>query len=120
MFYQVLTAMKEDWKESVASESYISIMTNVADVASRYANIMITVNGFTAFFLTVGEYLSQYMNNAKEEGEHPRELPIKMEFPFDITGTPIFELILVGQFVYEFILASLVGMMNALLVTMVS
>lgn len=112
--------MDRDWKECVIKDSYESTMMSVAELSSRCSNVMISINALAAFFLSIGEHLLQSMGNVSGVDNNSRELPIKMEFPFDVSETPIFECFLVGQFFYELVLASIVGIMNALLVSLVS
>lgn len=113
--------MDQDWKECVINDSYKSTMMSMAELSSRCSNVMISINALAAFFLSIGEYLLQSsMGNVSGVDNNSRELPIKMEFPFDVSESPTFEFFLVGQFFYELVLASIVGMMNALLVSLVS
>jgi hypothetical protein len=112
--------MNRDWKDCVINDSYTSTMMSVADLSHRCTNVMISINALAAFFLSIGEHLLQSMNDADRVDNYSRELPIKMEFPFDVSKSPVFECLLVGQFLYELLLASVVGMVNALLVSFVS
>jgi len=112
--------MDQDWKECVINNSYESTMMSMADLSHRCTNAMISINALAAFFLSIGEHLLQSMGDLNGSDNNSRELPIKMEFPFDVSESPIFECFLYGQFFYELLLASIVGMMNALLVSLVS
>ncbi|KAL0111081.1 hypothetical protein PUN28_012802 [Cardiocondyla obscurior] len=111
--------MDQDWKECVINDSYESAMMAVADLSRRCSNVMISINALAAFFLSIGEHMLQSMGNVDGVDNNSRELPIKMEFPFDVSESPIFECFLFGQFFYELVLASIVGMMNALLVSLI-
>ncbi|EFN78840.1 Putative odorant receptor 13a [Harpegnathos saltator] len=42
-----------------------------------------------------------------------------MEFPFEVSKSPIFECFLIGQFLYDMVIACIVGMGNSLLVSLV-
>ncbi|KYQ60523.1 Putative odorant receptor 13a [Trachymyrmex zeteki] len=99
--------------------SYESTMISVADLSHRCTNVMISINALAAFFLSIGEHLLQSMGDINGVDNNSRELPIKMEFPFDVSESPIFECFLIGQFLYELVLASIVGMVNALLVSLI-
>ncbi|XP_011862403.1 PREDICTED: odorant receptor 82a-like isoform X2 [Vollenhovia emeryi] len=118
-FYYIVKTMDRDWKECVINDSYQSTMMSVADLSRRCTNVMISINALAAFFLSIGEHLLQSMGNAAKVDNYSRELPIKMEFPFDVSESPTFECFLIGQFFYELVLASIVGMMNALLVSLI-
>lgn len=112
--------MDRDWTECVISDSYLSIMMNIADLSHRCSNVMISINALAAFFLSIGEHMLQSIGNTNSIDNSSRELPIKMEFPFEVSESPIFECFLIGQFLYELLTASVVGMVNALLVSLVS
>lgn len=111
--------MDKDWKDCIVNGSYMSTMMTMADLSRRFSNIVFTVNGIGAFFLSIGEHLLQSMNDANRINNSSRELPLKMEFPFDVSESPIFECFLIGQFIYDLIIAFVVGLMDALLVTLV-
>lgn len=112
--------MDRDGRECDINDSYASMMINVADVSRRCSSVMISINALAAFFLSIGEHLLHSLNDVNRVDNNSRELPIKMEFPFDVSESPIFECFLIGQFLYELLLASIVGMVNALLVSLVS
>jgi len=104
------------------NDSYMTTMTSMADIARHFANIVLTINFSVAFFLSIGDYFLQTSNTNQSDNStetSPRELPIKMELPFDISKSPIFECFLIGEFFYEAVVACLVAMVNVLLVTLV-
>lgn len=111
--------MDKDWRDCLVNDSYVSIMTTMADLSRRFSNIVFTVNGVGAFLLSIGEHLIQSMNYANRIDNTSRELPLKMEFPFEVSESPIFECFLIGQFIYDLSIAFVVALMNALLVTLV-
>ncbi|KAM0736511.1 Odorant receptor 13a [Formica fusca] len=118
-FYFILAAMDRDGKECGVNDSYASTMISVADLSRRCSSVMISINALAAFFLSIGEHMLQSLNDANRVDNNSRVLPIKMEFPFDVSKSPIFECFLIGQFLYELLLASIVGMVNALLVSLI-
>lgn len=118
--YYIVKAIDQDWSECVINDSYRSTMTSMADMSNRFANIMFSLYAFSSFFLSIGEHLLQSMDDVNEFGNISRELPIKMEFPFDISKSPIFECFLFAQFLYDMVIAFVVGLINALLVALVS
>lgn len=119
-FSYILTAMSRDWRDDIVNDSYTSTMMSVADLSHRCTTVMISINALAAFFLSIGEHMLHSMNDADRVNNVSRELPIKMELPFDVSKSPLFECLLMGQFLYELLLASVVGMVNALLVSFVS
>ncbi|XP_072750036.1 odorant receptor 82a-like isoform X2 [Anoplolepis gracilipes] len=119
IFYHIVKDMDRDWKDCVVNGSYMSTMMAMADLSRRFSNVVFTINGIGAFFLSIGEHFLQSMNDANRIANSSRELPLKMEFPFEVSESPIFECFLIGQFIYDFIIAFVVGLMNALLVTLI-
>ncbi|KAL0133973.1 hypothetical protein PUN28_001118 [Cardiocondyla obscurior] len=118
IFHYIVKAMNQDWSECVINDPYRTTMTNMADIARRFANVMFSFYAFSAFFLSIGEHLLQSMDDASQLNRS-RELPIKMEFPFDVSRSPIFECFLIGQFLYDLVIAFVCGLLNALLVALV-
>ncbi|XP_071568995.1 odorant receptor 82a-like [Temnothorax nylanderi] len=94
-------------------------MMSMADLSRRFANIMFSMYAFSAFSLSIGEHLLQSRDDVNQFGNSSRELPIKMEFPFDVSKSPIFECFLIGQFVYDTVIAFVVSLINALLVALI-
>ncbi|KAL6429665.1 hypothetical protein ACFW04_007530 [Cataglyphis niger] len=119
IFYRIVKDMDKDWRDCIVNDSYVSIMTTMADLSRRFSNIVFTINGVGAFLLSIGEHLLQSMNDANRVDNSSRELPLKMEFPFEVSESPIFECFLIGQFIYDLSIAFVVALMNALLVTLI-
>lgn len=119
IFYYIVKEIDQDWSECVINDSYKSTMISMADLSRRFANTVFSIYAFSAFFLSVGEHLLQ-SDDINQFGNNSRELPIKMEFPFDVSKSPIFECFLIGQFLYDLVIAFVVGLINALLVALVS
>lgn len=107
--------MDTDWSDCGVNGPYESIMMTVRSLSRYYSIVLIGIHAVTGFFLSVAAYVFRAMSS-----ENFRELPVKMEFNFEATKSPLFECILIGQFLYELSLASVVGMINALLATLVS
>lgn len=49
-----------------------------------------------------------------------RELFLKMELPFESGTSPIYELVMTTQFLHQITAATVIGVLSALLVTLVS
>ncbi|XP_039310430.1 odorant receptor 82a-like [Solenopsis invicta] len=116
IFHYIVKMIDQDWNEYIINDLHRSIMTSMAGLSRRFANITFSFYAFSAFFLTIGEHLIQSMDDGNQFSNNSRELPIKMEFPFDVSKSPIFECLLIGQFLYDMVIAFVVGLINALLV----
>ncbi|KAL6254518.1 hypothetical protein P5V15_014571 [Pogonomyrmex californicus] len=119
IFYYIVKIIDQDWSECVINDSYKSTMTGMADLSRRFANTVFSIYAFSSFFLSIGEHFLQSTNDVNQFGNSSRELPIKMEFPFDVSKSPIFECFLIGQFFYDMVIAFVVCLINALLVALV-
>ncbi|XP_011156215.2 odorant receptor 82a [Solenopsis invicta] len=112
IFYNILAAMDRDWRECIINDS--SIMMTVADQSRRCSLVLIGIHVLAGFFLSIGLYIIRMMNSNVS-----RDLPVKMQFPFAALESPIFEFILAGQMFYIMSTASMAGMVNALLASLV-
>ncbi|XP_071644351.1 odorant receptor 13a-like [Temnothorax longispinosus] len=113
IFYNILAAMDRDWNDCVINDH--STMMTVANQSRRCSVVLIGIHIVTGFFLSIGVYAARMMSNSGG----PRAFPVKMELPLMALESPLFECILAGQMFYILSLASVVGMINALLATLI-
>ncbi|TGZ49748.1 Uncharacterized protein DBV15_01340 [Temnothorax longispinosus] len=105
--------MDRDWNDCVINDH--STMMTVANQSRRCSVVLIGIHIVTGFFLSIGVYAARMMSNSGG----PRAFPVKMELPLMALESPLFECILAGQMFYILSLASVVGMINALLATLI-
>ncbi|XP_036141370.1 uncharacterized protein LOC105831971 [Monomorium pharaonis] len=117
--YAILDKMDKDWNDGLAIHSDVSTMIRHANLSRQCSNVMITTNALAVFFYVIGGPIFRSMIQKNDLESSTRELPIKMEFPFKIDNSPIFELVLIAQFFHDLSVACIIGMLNALLVTLV-
>ncbi|XP_011156164.3 odorant receptor 85b isoform X2 [Solenopsis invicta] len=117
--YVILDTMDKDWSDGIAIQSDVSTMIRYANLSRQCSNVMITTNALSVFFYVIGGPILRSMIQKNDRESSTRELPIKMEFPFKIDHSPIFELVLVAQFFHDLSVACIIAMLNALLVTLV-
>lgn len=103
--------MSNDWSEY----SNMYAMINKAILAHRCSKVTIGVYS-TAVLL----YSTASINFRKQTNDSCRELLIKMELPFEFCESPIYEIVECVQFVHLMAVASAIGMLDALMVTLVS
>ncbi|XP_067206878.1 odorant receptor 13a-like isoform X3 [Linepithema humile] len=114
--YVILDTMDKDWSDGIQSD--VSTMIRHANLSRQCSNIMITTNALAVFFYTIGGPILRSIINKSNQETTTRELPIKMEFPFNVDNSPIFELVLVIQLFHDLSVACIIAMLNALLVTL--
>lgn len=117
--YVILNTMDKDWSNGNAVDSEISMMIKHANLSRQLSNMMIMMNASAVFFYTIGGPILRSMIS-KDHKSATRELPLKMEFPFNTDRSPVFELVLVVQLLHDLSVACIIAMLNALLVTLVS
>ncbi|XP_011859582.1 PREDICTED: odorant receptor 82a-like [Vollenhovia emeryi] len=109
IFNDILTAMSNDWHEySDISNMY---MIDKAVLAHRCSKLTIGV-----YFMAVALYSIASINFHNTDS--CRELLIKMELPFVFCESPIYEIVACVQFVDLVAVASAIGMLDALMVTL--
>lgn len=106
--------MVDDWKEREVSDNYT--MTRMAYISRRFSNFIIVSHAMSVFLYATGTLLKQRNDNQTDT----RELILKMELPFAIESTSIYVAVLVTQFVHQTSAASMAGVLNSLLITLVS
>ncbi|XP_070150959.1 uncharacterized protein [Polyergus mexicanus] len=117
IFSNILDAMEDDWNNRT-TDSHVSVMTSKANLAHRCSKAMMTLNSMSAIFYFAGSYLSHRTISA--DGG-PREFPVQMQFPFGrVTDSPIFELILLGCFLHVWETATVIAMLNSLILALVN
>jgi len=106
--------MTEDWKERNIFDEYT--MTRMAFMSRRFSNLIIVTHVTSEILYATGTLLRHKSDNQTDA----RELLVKMELPFEIESTSIYITILVIQFVHQTSTASIAGVINSLLITLVS
>lgn len=111
--------MKKDWSD-ICDKSVSSIMASNADLSRRCSNVLISINATAAICYSMTSLLRRPADFKEELNVSSRVLPIKMEFPFEVDASPLFEFLAVGQVLHVVSIAALVAMMNCLIITLVS
>lgn len=104
----------EDWKQRDVCDKYT--MTRMAYISRRFSNFIIGLYTLSVFLYATGTLLRYRSSNQTDT----RELILKMELPFEIKSTTVHLAVLVTQFIHLTSAASMVGVMNSLLITLVS
>lgn len=111
--------MSRDWNNCGNITFNLRSMTNKAHLAHRCSMLIIGT-----YSIAVVVYISVIMeiNNTVSDkcNEEKHQLFLKMEFPFNYHVSPICEIIMFIQFIQLLSNASVIGMLDALIVTLVS
>ncbi|KAG7207069.1 hypothetical protein KM043_000951 [Ampulex compressa] len=113
----VLASMTKDWRDNGATDSNVRIMQNVVHRCHRCSNIIMGLYSLSVVLYAAGTVLPNLRGGGNARASS-RELPLKIELPFGIGESPIYETILLLEFIHQMGAATIFGMMSALLLTL--
>ncbi|XP_076666637.1 odorant receptor 13a [Andrena cerasifolii] len=119
LFKNILTTMATDWTYSSTGKLDTNTMISKADLSNRCSKLIMCVYTLAVFF-----YSSVFVEIIRESDNtefdmKSREFLIKMEFPFASYNSPMYECILLVQFFQLMAIASAIGMLDALIITLI-
>lgn len=116
LFNDILTSISRDWRNCNSIAYNMRIMTNKANLSHRCSMLTISV-----YFMAVIVYISVIIefNNINVDSVE-KELFLKMQFPFVYEFFPVYEIVMFVQFVQLLSNASVIGILDALVITLVS
>lgn len=121
IFYDILLAMDEDWSDGLDRDrSVLSVMSSNANLSRRCSNVLISINTTAAVCYAATSFTRHSAGFKENLNDSLRVLPLKMQFPFEVNASPLFELLAVAQFLHVVSIAALVAMINCLIITLVS
>ncbi|KMQ97903.1 odorant receptor 47a [Lasius niger] len=115
IFVDILAAMDDDWKNR-ATDLHECVMTDKANLAQRCSNAMISVNAMA----TVLYFIDSHVRRRTISMDGHRGFPIQVQFPFETHETPVFEFVVLGLFFHVLETATVVAILNSLILTLVS
>lgn len=116
-FVKILTMMAEDWRDSADSDVDMRETTCKAKLSSRITNAMVTLHALAIVAYSSGIILADVDINDRANAP---PLLLKVEVPIDIHSQLRYKVLLTAQFVYLLIAGCGAGLVNALLLTLVS
>ncbi|XP_067206885.1 odorant receptor 13a-like isoform X2 [Linepithema humile] len=118
LFNDILTSMSRDWHNCSAIAFNVCTMTNKAILSRRCSMLIIGV-----YCMAVVVYISVIMEFnsivSDELGKEGQQLFLKMKFPFVYEFSPVYEIVMFVQFVQLLGHALVIGMLDALIVTLI-
>lgn len=91
-------------------------MTRMAYISCWSSNLIISSNAMSVLFYAIGTLLKYESDNQTDA----RELLLKMELPFGVENMPVYIAVCATQFIHQTSAASMVGVLNSFLLTLVS
>lgn len=119
IFHDILTMMSQDRSECM-TEWAIYSMSRTTDVSHRFSNLIIGLYSTSVFIYGTGVLVAHPDESDEQLTVPARELFLKMELPFESSASPAYELVMITQFFHQLSAATIVGVLNALIVSLVS
>ncbi|XP_071644016.1 odorant receptor 82a-like isoform X2 [Temnothorax longispinosus] len=120
IFYDILLAMEEHWNNvDIYDKSVSYIMSGNADLSRRCSNVLISINATGTIYYCMTTLARRETEFNEDLNISSKVLPIKMEFPFEVDASPLFELLALVQIFYAVSVGSLNAVINCLLITLV-
>lgn len=113
IFSDVMASIAADWKECRNAGDVACSMSGVANLCHRFSNLIVGLHSTAVLAYCIGVV-------ALRSDPADRELFLKMELPFDSGTSPTYELVMTTQFLHQMTAATVIGVLSALLVTLVS
>lgn len=110
--------MSRDWRDCDAVAYDVRIMTDKANLSHRLSMLIIGM-----YSMAVAVYVSviiEFNIDSNKSGQGESQLFLKMELPFVYDFFPMHEIVMFVQFIQLLSNASVIGMLDALIVTLVS
>lgn len=111
--------MSQDWRDCGAVAFNVRTMMDKAHLSRRCSMLIITV-----YSMAVAVYVSVIVEfnriHSDDLGNEEQQLFLKMQFPFDHDISPVREIVMFVQFIQLLSNASVIGMLDALVITLVS
>lgn len=112
-------SMSRDWRDCGAIAFNVRTMMNKAILSRRCSTLIIAVY-CTAVMVYVSVIMEFNSIVSDEPGKEGQQLFLKMKFPFVYDCSPIYEIVMFVQCVQLLGHASVIGMLDALIVTLVN
>ncbi|KYN18451.1 Putative odorant receptor 22c [Trachymyrmex cornetzi] len=119
VIHQLLTAMDKDWRECVNIDHHLYVMTIKANTSHFCSNIMFGINTIASVSYLLSGYAIRFVYLSGDYNDTLRQLPIKVQFPFETQQSPIFELLVVILLLHVMLNSCTLSILNALISTLV-
>jgi len=117
-FDKILTLMAIDWKQCSDAE-FMSVTICNAKLSQRFANSTLIFYTMAVILFSSHIFVNR-IDDDKAFNVSARPLILHMETPFNVNRKFIYESVVIAQFVHLFLCACAIGLLNALLINLVS
>lgn len=117
VIHEIVAAMANDWRECIDVDNQLRVMTVKANMSHFFSNALISFFVFAGIFYLLGNYGVNYFVGI--DNNTSRELPIKIQFPFEIDKTPIFELLAIILIMHLMLNGLIIAILNGFIFSLV-
>lgn len=111
--------MDNDWRECIHIDQHLHMMTIQANISHSFTNTLFSINAIVAAFYLLGDYVIHFIFLTEEYNDTMRQLPIRIQFPFEIQQSPIFEFVVLTIFLHVMLQVWIIAILNGLIFTLV-
>lgn len=112
--------MENDWRECMDINQYLYVMTIKANVSHLFSNTILSFYGISGVFYVLGDYAIHIMHLVNDYNDTLRQLPMKVQLPFETEQSPIFELLVATLFLHVMANSLTIALLNGLIFSLVS
>lgn len=122
ILHNILTIVFEDWNNRALTDQKKQLMVENTHLSSRISNFLFGIYSVTSILYSASiALISDDIDNTNNELIlNKKKLLLKMKLPFDFTIFPLYEFVIVAQFVFECFVALMAGMLMAFSAALVS
>ncbi|XP_024879262.1 odorant receptor 13a-like isoform X1 [Temnothorax curvispinosus] len=119
VLHKILVDMDNDWRECINVDQHLHIMTIKANVSHFCSNVLLSINTIGSALYLLGDDVVRFIFPTKDYNVTIRQLPIKIQFPFETQQSPIFEFFVVSTFLHGMLQVWSIAILNGLIITLV-
>lgn len=118
-FNRILTMMAIDWEKCSRTKFSMFVMTYNVKLSERFANMTVIFYS-AAVILYSSNTLIKHSDNGTASNISAPLLILEMDLPFDVNRRFVYESIIIVQFLHLLLCAGAIGLLNVLLINLVS
>ncbi|XP_061928008.1 putative odorant receptor 92a [Apis cerana] len=115
VLFESLIIIAEDW-DNCKFEWNMEIMMQKAILSYRIAKLMLVIFICSIFMYAVSTFFGPDIGASRSD---QKKFLLKMEFPFEATVSPLYEIIVTIQLIMQFMFATMAGMFMTIIATFV-
>ncbi|XP_024879313.1 odorant receptor 22c-like [Temnothorax curvispinosus] len=119
VLHQILTDMDDDWRKCVNDDQHLHIMTIKANVSHFFSNGFLSFTMIAAILYICGDYIIRFIFVTEHYNDTVRQLPIKIQLPFETEQSPMFEFLVIAITLHVMLHVCMISILNGLIFTLV-